>query len=447
MINLRSSDYCRRYEFVSYDLQTPITLPGNNQSQKKDGYRFIVDSSSDDSVLDWFNSYIEMTFKVSKAADNTNFVAADNVATVNGAHSFIQQLRVKFNSLNVLDSPNINHCVNVKNLVDYSQEYSKTVGSSMFYYPDTSTGHADDNQFTTNTVNKDGNQSSVAAVTGVNANYNEGFAKRHTLIIGGAENNVIIPLNCYGFFESFENQVAPNGKVEIEVVLVDDNNVLYRNGGDQGRFVVTELTLWVPKMVLNADGSKIFLERFMTPHEWTYLKERLEISPVTQTTNGSFRISPNINRPRHVFVWFLNSDVMGDQTKNPFIFNTYNIRDGKTVSNCRLELSNGIYYPEKATEPTNELSKTFRSFIRYNKQMNYHLAGSLITQNTFKDIYGLLYFDITNQSERMKNDSTKLEFRYQLNEAPNAQYNIYAMVLSEEKISVDLVKDKAFLRA
>ena len=28
---LRSSEYCKRYEYVSFDLQTPITQPANNQ--------------------------------------------------------------------------------------------------------------------------------------------------------------------------------------------------------------------------------------------------------------------------------------------------------------------------------------------------------------------------------------------------------------------------------
>ena len=31
----RSSDSCERYEYVSFDLQTPLEIPANNQFQKK----------------------------------------------------------------------------------------------------------------------------------------------------------------------------------------------------------------------------------------------------------------------------------------------------------------------------------------------------------------------------------------------------------------------------
>ena len=35
MENFRSSSYVERYEYVSFDLQTPIVYPGNAQNQKK----------------------------------------------------------------------------------------------------------------------------------------------------------------------------------------------------------------------------------------------------------------------------------------------------------------------------------------------------------------------------------------------------------------------------
>ena len=442
---LRSSEFCKRYEYVSYDLQTPITAPGNNQFQKKDGYRFIVDSSGDDSVMDWYNSYLEISFHISKKDDNADFVAADKVATVNGAHSFIRQVRVKFNGINVLDTPNINQAVNVKDLVDFSQDYANKIGTAMFFYPDTNTGKAEHKKYISKVI-KDHDDDNQTVIESVVANYNEGFSKRQKLLIDKSSNNVILPLNRYGFFESFEHEISPSGKVELEFVLEDDDNIIFRDGSTEGRYVVTEMTLWVPKMVLNTMGSKLFIEKYMKPHTWTYMKERLEISAVTNVSSGSFRISPSISQPRHVFVWFLASDVMNHQEKNSFIFSTFNIRNGKTVTSCILELSNGTFYPEIALNPKDEEARTFRTLLRYNKQLNYHLSGSLIDKTTFRNLYGLLYFDLTNQNEMMKSGSTKLEFRYQLDSAPNADYLIHALVLSEEKISVDVVNDKAFLR-
>ena len=47
------------------------------------------------------------------------------------------------------------------------------------------------------------------------ANYNDGFAKRKSLITANGVNNVVITLNRYGLFESLKDKIAPNGKVLI----------------------------------------------------------------------------------------------------------------------------------------------------------------------------------------------------------------------------------------
>ena len=54
-MSFRSSKYCQRYEYVSFDLQNPIVEPGNGIDQRKSGYRFVVDSTSDIHPFDWFN--------------------------------------------------------------------------------------------------------------------------------------------------------------------------------------------------------------------------------------------------------------------------------------------------------------------------------------------------------------------------------------------------------
>ena len=42
-MSFRSSQHCKRYEYVSVKLDNPIELPANNNNQDKDGYKFTVD--------------------------------------------------------------------------------------------------------------------------------------------------------------------------------------------------------------------------------------------------------------------------------------------------------------------------------------------------------------------------------------------------------------------
>ena len=118
-MTFRSSKYCKRYEYTSIELQNPIQMPANNQAQKKSGYRFILDSTSESNPYDLWNSYLSVDFKITKM-DNTGYAVGDQVATINGGHGLINQLKVDFNGLNVQDSPLVNHAINLKNLTEYS---------------------------------------------------------------------------------------------------------------------------------------------------------------------------------------------------------------------------------------------------------------------------------------------------------------------------------------
>lgn len=62
-----------------------------------------------------------------------------------------------------------------------------------------------------------------------------------------------------------------------------------------------------------------------------------------------------------------------------------------------------------------------------------------------KKLYGILYFDFTNQEKGWRTGSTKLEFKYLLSGNLNATYDVYALILHEKKkLSVDYtVIDKA----
>ena len=108
---LRSSKYCKRYEYVNVKLQNPITIPANNQSQNKNGYKFDVDSSNVSYPMDWYNAYFDLDVKITKM-DNTDYDANDAVGIINGGFGLINRLNVDFDGANVISSQNINHAMN-----------------------------------------------------------------------------------------------------------------------------------------------------------------------------------------------------------------------------------------------------------------------------------------------------------------------------------------------
>lgn len=269
-----------------------------------------------------------------------------------------------------------------------------------------------------------------------------------SLLTASTINNAVLPLNRYGFFRFLNEKLIPNGKISIDVTLETDNNVIFRaNGVDPRRYVVTRMVLWVSKVIFNTEGETMLLETFSKPHSWSYLRERIVVSPSSTSRQRTFKIDSNIRKPRHVFVLVLNETKLNDQEQNMFLFNTYNITNNRTITSCQLELSNGVYYPQERLEPTTQLAKTYRTLLGYNQGFVSHVTSPSIDMDTFKDLYGLIYFNLTNQEEEMKTGSTKIDFRYTLSNTPNAAHLIYTLLLYEEEVSVNVVNGKVVLQA
>ena len=92
IVMFRSTKYYNRFEYISIQLSTPVTEPGNNANQIKDGYTFLINDSSP--FFDWHNAYLDITFKVNKVAGGGGYAADVAIAMISAA-PLISYLRVK----------------------------------------------------------------------------------------------------------------------------------------------------------------------------------------------------------------------------------------------------------------------------------------------------------------------------------------------------------------
>ena len=187
-MTFRNSDNLQRYEYVRFHLDNVIEQPANNQSQKKTSYRYTINDRS--TFFDFFNGYFEVTKQLQKRADGAGFAQADRITMINGSHSLIRHIVIKSSGKIVYESDNIHRITNVKNLLEYSDDYSRSVAKNTFWYLDT-----DDTA----------------------ENTNSGFEARRILTqahndngSGGAKSiNEMIPLNRYSFFQELEKCYHP----------------------------------------------------------------------------------------------------------------------------------------------------------------------------------------------------------------------------------------------
>ena len=390
--NFRKPEFVKRYEYTYFDLQTPLNaIVPNNARQRKDNYRFVVDNSSEANPIDWYNAYLEVDFQLVTLADSgVGIVAGPNNgnqdATTTNGNTFIKEIQVECNG--------------------------------------TSVGRP------------------------AQALYNEGFAKRKILTDAAAVNKISIPLNQYSYFAAFKNQIPPNIKTNILIKLEDDNNIIFRKAAaPDSKVIVTKMRLWCPKIIFNGLGLKEYTEKYLKPKKWIYLMEHLESTPTT-ATNSFFRISTGIRRPRHVLVWVVPTANYSSQEHDIFTYKTFAIgANQRYFSKAQLEVNSSMHYPQLEMTAQEE-SRLYRALMSFNSGYNDFLSGPLIDRANFRNLFGMIYFDLRNQEEDVKDSAAvSLTFRYELNGANATPYTLNALVLHEREIELYTASGKLLIKA
>ena len=439
MASFRNPKYLERYEDVVFDLEQALELtPGNNQHQKKVGHKFVVDNTGEVTPFDWYNARLAVDFKVNKIADGGAIDAdGDNLGIVNGSSSLIENLTILANGRDVYSCNYANHVVNIKNLLEYNPSYAGSIATNEFYYLDTSR-HAERAEFDLN---------ATPVVTGREANYNKGFAARKALLGNSGTVRCEIPLNRYSFFEALENKLLPNTRIELDIQLETDNNVLWRSGGADCRVILTRFQLFIPRLVFNPEGQKIYTDKYLKPDDWPYLNEVVQRSRNGQQQTGQFTITNGISKPRHVFVWAIKTAKINEQQQNPFLYDTFALPNNANISRCYLEVGNGNEYPHIHYKPATDPARVFRGVMDYVYANNDFQGGTLLNRANFESLFPFIYFDLTKQKLDLKDGVTKLTFHYELSADPDRDYNFYGLVLHERKAEIKQESGKLLLRA
>ena len=184
--------------------------------------------------------------------------------------------------------------------------------------------------------------------------------------------------------------------MEINLQIESDNNLIWQAGA-ACRVMIMRMQLVVPRITFNSEGQSLYIDQFMKPHKWAYLRENIERSNSTRLRSGTFTISAGIERPRHVFVFIINDANIGAQTTNPFLYNTFNVANDRALSSAHLVVANGNEYPDVHYNPSTDMTRVYRDVLKYVHANNEYVQGTLLTASNFKSLFGFLYFDLTKQ--------------------------------------------------
>ena len=428
-MTFRTSDKLQRYEMARYSLDNVIEQPGNGTSQKKTGYTFTINDRS--TLFDYYNGYFEVKKELQKKADGSGYAAADRISMINGSHSIIKHMVIKSSGKVVYDTDNIHRITNVKNLLEYSDDFSRSVAKNSFWYLDTENS---------------------------TANTNSGFEARRILTQanqnnggGGAKSvNEIIPLNRYSFFEELEDKMLPPMQLKFELNLNDDDELIHKAAAaDDGRVVVTRFYLWLPRMVPKDSEYSDFVKDFLKPTKWNYMKDLYIQSANTRAIQNMFQISPAIDNVKHVFI-YLQRTVGPNNEENertPYIFDTFKLNSAdanSSLASCRLEYGTSTFYPDLDYDADSKV-RIFNDLMSYAFRKNDFNTGTQLNIHNFTSLYGLIYFDLTFQKEAITRDPKQLILNYRLNVAPAADVRAHAIIFYENEVIVNKVGNELMM--
>ena len=418
----RSPEYLQRNELVRYQLDDTIRLPANTQHQVKNGYKFTINDRS--SFYDWYNAYFEVQFQLQKLANGNGYADADRITVINGSHSLIKHLMIKSAGKIVYDTDNLHNVTFVKNLLEYSDDFSRSVGKNSFWHLD---------------------------VDRTTAAGNSGFEDRRMLTkaardaalnVGGKNVNVIIPLNRWSFFEELDDKMLVPMQLQFNIELNNDDELVHKaHAAVPARVVINRFILWIPRLTPRDSMYDKFVSSFLKEIQWKYMREMYNVSAPTNTS-GFFQISSSIDNVKHIFVYLKNSyrddDDHRQAENSPYIMNTFLLPGGVSLNNCRLEYGNGIFYPETEYDSESKV-RIFNDVMAYAMRKNDYNTGTQLNTLNYKALYPLIYFDLTYQSEKVTRDPKQLIFRYRLSANADENFAVHAVVLYEEILKINKI--------
>ena len=421
----RSPEYLQRNELVRYQLDDVIRLPGDGQHQVKNGYKFTINDRS--SFYDWYDAYFEVQFQLQKLADGDGYADADRITVINGSHSLIKHLMIKSSTKIVYDTDNLHIVSFVKNLLEYSDDYSRSVAKNSLWYLDTA-------------------DSTAAGNTGFEARRLLTRAARDDALgVGGKYINTIIPLNRWSFFEELNDRMLVPMELQFNIQFNSDDEIVHKaQAADPARVVINRFILWIPKLTPRDSLFNKFINSFLKEIQWTCMREMYNVSAPTNTS-GFFQISSSIDNVKHIFIYLKNSYRNANDhrqaEKSPYTMNTFSLPGGASLSNCRLEYGNGIFYPETEYDSESKV-RIFNDVMAYAMRKNDYNTGTQLNTANYNSLYPLIYFNLTYQSEKVTRDPKQLIFRYRLSGNTNQNFAVHAVILYEEILKIDKINNK-----
>ena len=333
--------------------------------------------------------------------------------------------KTRINGELIEDVDDLDIVIPMYNLLEYSKNYRKTIGSLYNYYRDELTNYNNNNTFANrNVVNSNafkyknkitGNTYNVdAAAAGYDANEN-----------GTQEVEIAIPLKYLGNFWRALNNPLISCEVSLELKWnknciinnlkerqVDAGPPVVRDGAPTGpSLAINDCKLYIPVVTLSKDDEIKLLTNlqsgFTREIEWN--KYRSQMTTEAINNNLNVLIDPTFTNVNRLFVLAYQTADDG-QSFSQFYLPKVMVKDFNVIIDKLAFFDLPIKTEEEAYEKIIDISRN-----------NEYITGNLLDYDYFKNYYKLIAIDLGKQQVLQENKDLvqQINFIGRLTEAAN----------------------------
>lgn len=461
--------------------------------------RFEFEMNDMDAYVLPAKSYLFVQLEVGKSSDDSVF--GSPIALQNGAPLFNKfEYLINGKPIELVEEGHLSMLV--RNLLEYSDDYSRGGATSQGWFKDTATGAADNNKYTNSpnvltgtvalavtndTFAGSGGTTRVpvlqitgatpgtgkdllAGGTGVTLNaafndngaYNLGYAARATLTrdAAGANKRQIslrIPLERYfGFCKM--NKVSIGVRHNIRFTKASDQIALHTatnpaGAATTGKIIYKNIAWWVPYVKPSLATSLILEKQLADGAQAVMSFERTNVffRKFDRTTRMIWNVNTEVERINKVVVFFqTEAQVTASQQQNNAIFEHF------LVTQCHVKVGS-MRYPDQDfmpnfTDNEDDYVRVFNEYLRCSDKVMDYDSGVPVSYSDFKTLYPMFTFDLRHQSENLFNQGNPVDLRIQFDfkqkqkdrTGADTDFYAYCVVFSDRQVKLDLVNRKTF---
>ena len=386
-------------------------------------------------------AYLQISGKLT-LLNGAPYDADTNVALVNnGAMALFDSVRYMINGQEIEAlNTNADIATTILGLMSYSDDYSKTAGTSMFWAKDTST-HASKSHFNTVNVRNAAGDGQAPVLGVINPEYNQGFAIRQGLLLANGNQgyfDIIVPLShIFGFCRDVRKVLyGVKHTLFLQRRATDVEAIYHANAVHNGKIRLNKLSLWMPTVTPSLEkrakleswmAAKSVMAIYYQAHQVDQLQDQNNVTDLT----WKLAVRSGSERPRHIFVAFQATDKRNSQESNPMIFDNLGLTDIHVLlNNERHPLSDlNINFEQR------RFTRAYKMLLEFMGRDQNIDTGLQISLEDFRTLYTIYHFDLEKQPDRLKDSIHDIYVKARFGAAPG-NYRGYAVVMSDKILSL-----------